>query len=689
MDIKFIHVLLAMLLVFALSRYTLIVTLPPHRLKLQEQQQQQQQTNIQTLVDAHKVIEHTERLIEIGNSRFVYEESRSLAREYIKTRLMEFGLPEDNIIWNRFEWVERYAVGKNITTTTWTGINIVVWTNTTALPAARPIRVIGAHYDTLHWGINRTSGAHDNLAATGLLIETIGIFFQTQQALPLEEQAPYMFLFFDQEEPGALGSKSFVDHLRISKNPQQYAYFVDIDAIGHRLAPGPILQTYPYEHQHKTHFSPRWLVDHTLASAYRVRPDGISVGNAHLGLSLLYQAHRYHLLSIPFLSDDGPFAWAGVPTILLTDLDIFYGHNPDIHSITDQPSNLDPESLADTSKILMEFLQSTNTDAALPPSSTKSTDMQNPLKRFTLGLIASLFETIFSGHLQYLAIGPVSIGYFELLSLIYIMIAFIYFNSFQAYRSVVLQAERLPSHRPRLDNISKKRFTEYGGGVADSDDKETLQSPSSTIYKRHSNNTNDQSAVTGGNSGNSTPEHRTESHEPITGNNVHSGVNNHHRHQISSEHFSGNKNDLDLASFRGYRVLFFHLFALSFIALIDTVYVFELLCLSFVSLTTIHLHRFNINLLTGFISGVFCANFIYKDITQILRLGRRGAGYLELRLALLMAAYIVHTILVVIYGYDFDRKKLKLKEYIAFGKQQQLQQQLQQQNQLKSAEKTT
>ncbi|GAM18422.1 hypothetical protein SAMD00019534_015970 [Acytostelium subglobosum LB1] len=340
---------------------------------------------------------------------------------------MQMGLPADNIIWNRFEWTERKASGKNITTTSWTGINIIVWTNTTELHPSRPVRIIGAHYDTVHWGINGTSGAHDNLAGTGLLIEAIGVLFKLQQKLSFEEQTPFMFVFFDQEEPGALGSKSLVDHLRVTKSPRgQFAYFLDVDAIGHRLSSGPIIQTYPYEHKQKTLFSPRWIVDHVITAAHRVRQDGISVGNPSLPLTLLYQAHRYHLLSIPFLSDDGPFVWAGVPSVLLTDLDVFYGHNADYHKITDQPSNLDADALSDTAKIVVEFLMSTCGDESIPEhlrlNVLDEPSPQNPLYRFILSLLTSLFETIFSGHAQYLAIGPITLGYFELLSLILMMI---------------------------------------------------------------------------------------------------------------------------------------------------------------------------------------------------------------------------------------------------------------------------
>jgi hypothetical protein len=74
-------------------------------------------------------------LLEIGNSDIIYESSRAKAREYIRDYLHEKGgIPLEQIVFHTFEWREKKADGRNVTTTTWTGINILVWSNSTVLP---------------------------------------------------------------------------------------------------------------------------------------------------------------------------------------------------------------------------------------------------------------------------------------------------------------------------------------------------------------------------------------------------------------------------------------------------------------------------------------------------------------------------------------------------------------------------
>jgi len=635
-------------------------------------------------VDANTVIRHTERLIEIGNSKLVYEESRALARDYIKEYLITHGVPSENIIFNRFEWSERKAEGKNITTTTWTGINIMVWSNSTAV-TSKKIRVIGAHYDTVHWGLNRTSGAHDNLSGTGLVIETAIQFYKYNQFLAKQqptatggsyEETPYLFVLFDQEEPGALGSKSFIDHYKIKKNASKYAYFIDVDAIGYKNAL-PIIQTYPYEHNHQTLFSPRWLVDRMIQSAYQVTLDGISVGNPKIGLSLMYQAHRYHLLSISYLSDDGPFTWSGIDSLLLTDLDIFYGKNPDYHKPTDLPNNLDADHIKTTSNILSHFLLSTISDYSLPTINQNNNNNNNinninnnnnnnekninnnnnnnnnninnnystlppsqqsiwnsPILRLFYQLLSSLKDLLFSGNKQYLSIGPICLGFFDLISISLLLLSIIYYTSFKSYREIVLQYEKLRyQKRKRLYRKSKNDASSAMGTDQESaSEVEDLDiSVDSLTNENSSTNTNT----------NNTPLVAT---------------------VVETSSLSASTKSF-FDSVRGHRILFVHLLTLSIIVLIDTVYCFEIICLGFLALTTIHWHKYNINMITSFISGAFCTNFIYKDISQMIALGRKGTGSQELSLGIFLAIYIIHSILIVIYGYDLGKKKVELIKY--------------------------
>ncbi|EGG22221.1 hypothetical protein DFA_04339 [Cavenderia fasciculata] len=129
---------------------------------------------------SYQIIRHIKELIEIGNSKVVYEESKSLAREYIRDYIIgHSGVDGKSIEWNRFEWSEKEARGRNITTTTWSGINIIVWLNS-SYPAPLDkaiddrIRVISCSYDTADWGApNKTRGSHHSLASVATMLETI------------------------------------------------------------------------------------------------------------------------------------------------------------------------------------------------------------------------------------------------------------------------------------------------------------------------------------------------------------------------------------------------------------------------------------------------------------------------------------------------------------------------------------
>jgi hypothetical protein len=116
----------------------------------------------------------------IGNSDFHYENTRARTREYIRDYLFSKGFSEEQVVWHRFEWREQKAEGRNITTTTWTGINFLIWPNRTECPGQK-LRILGAHYDTKIWGLNKTNGAHDNLAGTAILMEMAVSLMQHQQ----------------------------------------------------------------------------------------------------------------------------------------------------------------------------------------------------------------------------------------------------------------------------------------------------------------------------------------------------------------------------------------------------------------------------------------------------------------------------------------------------------------------------
>lgn len=119
----------------------------------------------------------------------------------------------------------------------------------------------------------------------------------------------------------------------------EIAYFIDVDSIGFKGSI-PLLQTFPYEHAGKTKFSPGWLARMMIQSTaslrtllrpvshfYKLEPpkNRLSVYNLGIGSSLnafhslRYQMSRYHLISVRYLNDDGPFVWQDIPSLLFTD----------------------------------------------------------------------------------------------------------------------------------------------------------------------------------------------------------------------------------------------------------------------------------------------------------------------------------------------------------------------------------
>jgi hypothetical protein len=141
-------------------------------------------------------------LLDLGASENVYEKSRSKSREYIRDQLILGGVPQQKISWHKFEWKERKSNGLNITTTTWSGINIVVWSNTTAIENSK-VRIFGAHYDTSIWSANNTKGAYNNLVGASILIKLVNNIFEYQKKENnTATEVPFLFIFFDHLIPG-------------------------------------------------------------------------------------------------------------------------------------------------------------------------------------------------------------------------------------------------------------------------------------------------------------------------------------------------------------------------------------------------------------------------------------------------------------------------------------------------------
>lgn len=91
-----------------------------------------------------------------------------------------------------------------------------------------PRLVIGAHYDT----VNNSTGANDNGSSVCILIEVIKRYMNNPPAIPMD------IVFFDLEEEGTLGSKSYINH--ISPNGIISMINLDICGVGDNIVIAPV-----------------------------------------------------------------------------------------------------------------------------------------------------------------------------------------------------------------------------------------------------------------------------------------------------------------------------------------------------------------------------------------------------------------------------------------------------------------
>jgi len=150
---------------------------------------------------------------------------------------------------------------------------------------------------------------------------------------------------------------------------------------------------------------------------------------------LAYQGTRYHLISVPHLSDEGPFTWLGIPSILFTDFDIFNRENfPDYRQISDQPQNLNVDALQQSATILSYFMLITEEPAVLTQAVV--TPPNNLIAKTLVRIVKFVQNTILGGYDQYIASGAFSLGFLELASISLCLLFIIHQTSFQAYREL-------------------------------------------------------------------------------------------------------------------------------------------------------------------------------------------------------------------------------------------------------------
>ena len=167
--------------------------------------------------------------------------------------------------------------------------------------------VIGAHYDHLGEGEEGTIffGANDNAAGVGALLAVVRAFAD----MPNQPRRTIVFVSFDAEEIGQLGSKRYTSHPSIPM--KQTVMMINFDMIG-RNKPDSInaVGTCSSKELHQIH----------------------QEANRHIGLTLVHPG-SYRL----GLSDHSPFYYAGVPILYL-----FGGRDPDYNTPRDTCDKLIP-----------------------------------------------------------------------------------------------------------------------------------------------------------------------------------------------------------------------------------------------------------------------------------------------------------------------------------------------------------
>jgi hypothetical protein len=224
------------------------------------------------------------------------------------------------------------------------GVNLV-----STLPGAKPVWVVGAHYDT----VRGAPGADDNGTGVAALLALAQGYAKTI--------APIELVFFDQEENGLLGSLAYVDRLRLmgrlgassaansATNSAIIRGAIVLDMLGSACYE-PGCQTYP-----------QGLVENLPKSVGKLpdRGDFIAVvGDTEhpellqsFGPSQLASPSRPGLVAVPvpfkgiltpdvLRSDHSPFWLQNVGAVLVTDTANL--RNPHYHRSSDRLETVDP-----------------------------------------------------------------------------------------------------------------------------------------------------------------------------------------------------------------------------------------------------------------------------------------------------------------------------------------------------------
>lgn len=226
------------------------------------------------------------------------------------------------------------------------GFQVVVdgpWRNVVALPRERtgPLTLVGAHYDS----VPRCPGADDNASAVAALLWA---------AERLGPEHPVLYVAFNREEDGLIGSDEFVSHGldRLQLERSQLATAHVLEMLGftsdtQRVPPG-----IPVRAPEHGRFLGLLAKDATNPVLRQVSARAERAGLPVVGLQTWFGVDRW----MPDLhrSDHSPFWRAGIPALLWTDTAEF--RNPHYHQPTDTPETLDYAFLARVTLALVEAI---------------------------------------------------------------------------------------------------------------------------------------------------------------------------------------------------------------------------------------------------------------------------------------------------------------------------------------------
>jgi Zn-dependent M28 family amino/carboxypeptidase len=215
------------------------------------------------------------------------------------------------------------------------------WRNIIAVrEGIEPTVLVGAHYDS----VPETPGADDNGSAVA------GMLMCAKVIAEVAPNTPVVFVAFNREEDGLLGSIDFVQnalpewgwHLRVAHV---------LEMIGYTAPKQTTPLHFPFMLPTKGDFlgvlgnpSANTILHNLLTLACTYTPD-LPV----LGLSLPAGVEK--VLPVLARSDHAPFWQAGIPALQWTDTAEF--RNPHYHQITDTPDTLDYAYLSRITQLLL------------------------------------------------------------------------------------------------------------------------------------------------------------------------------------------------------------------------------------------------------------------------------------------------------------------------------------------------